>query len=72
MRGTDASRSKDDSGILSKELKKQNETLQEELFKSEGQRDELQVKLDLIERQLEESQGRETELQVRDAMIDAE
>ncbi len=40
------------------------ESLQEELYKSETHRDEVQVKLDLMEKQLEEAQAREQDLQV--------
>ena len=61
--GGDASLRDPDSGILSKELKRQLESLQDELFKSEGQRDEAQVKADLLEKQLEEAQTREAENQ---------
>lgn len=56
---------KDDSGIMNKELKKQMESLQDELFKSENQRDEFSVKAEMLEKQLEEAQGKEMELQVR-------
>ncbi len=53
-----------DSGILSKELKRQLESLQEELFKSEGQRDEASARADVMERQLEESRAKEADMQV--------
>ena len=49
---------------MSQELRKQLESLQEELFKTESSRDELQVKVELLERQAEESQTKEAELQV--------
>ena len=53
------------SGAAQKEWKKKLETMQDDLFKIENQRDELQVKVDLLEKNLEDSQTKEAELQVR-------
>ena len=46
-----------------KELKRQLEATQEDLYKMEKDRDESQVKVELLEKQLEESQMKEAELQ---------
>ncbi len=53
-----------DSGILSHELKRQLESLQDELFKSESGREEAQVKAEMFERQLEDAKAKEAETQV--------
>ena len=65
--GSSYSRGASDSGIPSQELRKmskQVETTQEELYKMETQRDELQVKVEMQEKQLEEAIAKESELQV--------
>lgn len=54
---------REETGIQQKEMKKQVEQLQEDLFKMETQKDELQSKLELAEKQVEESHTREVELQ---------
>lgn len=52
-----------DTGIRYKELKKQLETTQEDLYKMEKERDELTVKVEEMERAHEESIAKEAELQ---------
>ena len=56
-----------DSGIQNQEIRKiskQVESTQEELYKMETQRDELQVKVEMQEKQLEGAIAKESELQV--------
>ena len=45
-------------------MSKQVESTQEELYKMETQRDELQVKVEMQEKQLEDAMAKESELQV--------
>ncbi len=52
-----------DTGFKLKEMKKQLETTQEDLYKMEKERDDLAVKLEDLEKNLEESTAKEAELQ---------
>ena len=45
------------------------ESTQEELYKMETQRDELQVKVEMQEKQLEDAMAKESELQVKSALL---
>ena len=65
--GNIQSRGAVDSGIQNQEIRKiskQVESTQEELYKMETQRDELQVKVEMQEKQLEDAMLKESELQV--------
>ena len=65
--GSSYSRGASDSGVPNQELRKmskQVESTQEELYKMETQRDELQVKVEMQEKQLEDAMAKESELQV--------
>ena len=65
--GNSQSRGAVDSGIQNQEIRKiskQVESTQEELYKMETQRDELQVKVEMQEKQLEDAIAKESELQV--------